>query len=129
MPGRRVSTTTRAGFNTQSIVVDQTSRGAALESTWAATDNFRLHAILGYMNVDVDVDDPNPATVAPLTPELTASLSPELTFPLEAARSRCAPTGHDRRRSRDRGSRVRRPDHRPACVGTVLMEDYKPPPW
>ena len=74
----QVSTTTGAGFNTQSIVVDQTSRGVELESTWVATDNFRLHATLGY--IDVDVDDPNPAAVAPLTPELTASLSPELTF-------------------------------------------------
>ncbi len=74
----QVSTTTGAGFNTQSIVVDQTSRGAELETTWAATDNFRLHASVGY--IDVDVDDPNPAAVAPLTPKLTASLSPELTF-------------------------------------------------
>jgi iron complex outermembrane receptor protein len=75
----QVSTTTGAGFNTESIVVDQTSRGAELETTWVATDNFRLHASVGY--IDVDVDDPNPAAVAPLTPELTASLSPELTFP------------------------------------------------
>jgi iron complex outermembrane receptor protein len=75
----QVSTTTGAGFNTQSIVVDQTSRGVELETTWAATDNFRLHATLGY--IDADVDDPNPAAVAPLTPELTASLSPELTIP------------------------------------------------
>jgi len=75
----QVSSTTGAGFNTVSIVVDQTSRGAELESTWAATDNFRLHASVGY--IDVDVDDPNPAAVAPLTPKLTASLSPELTFP------------------------------------------------
>jgi iron complex outermembrane receptor protein len=75
----QVSTTTGAGFNTQSIVVDQTSRGAELETTWAATDSFRLHASVGF--IDVDVDDPNPAAVAPLTPELTASLSPELTIP------------------------------------------------
>lgn len=75
----QVSTTTGAGFATQSIVVDQTSRGAELESTWVATDNFRLHATVGY--IDVDVDDPNPAAVAPLTPEVTASLSPELTIP------------------------------------------------
>jgi len=40
----RVSTTTGGGFSTQSIVVDQTSRVAGLESTWAATDNFRVHA-------------------------------------------------------------------------------------
>jgi iron complex outermembrane receptor protein len=76
----QVSSTTGAGFATQSIVVDQTSRGAELESTWAATDNFRIHATLGY--IDADVDDPNPNAVAPLTPELTASLSPELTFPV-----------------------------------------------
>ena len=75
----QVSTSTAAGFNTVNIVVDQTSRGAELESTWAATDHFRLHATVGY--IDVDVDDPNPAAVAPLTPELTASISPELTVP------------------------------------------------
>jgi iron complex outermembrane receptor protein len=75
----QVSSTTGAGFNTVSIVVDQTSRGAELESTWAATDNFRLHATVGY--IDVDVDDPNPAAVAPLTPKVTASFSPELTIP------------------------------------------------
>jgi iron complex outermembrane receptor protein len=74
----QVSNSTGAGFNTESIVVDQTSRGAELETTWAASDNFRLHASVGY--IDVDVDDPNPAAVAPLTPELTASLSPELTL-------------------------------------------------
>jgi iron complex outermembrane receptor protein len=76
----QVSSTTGAGFNTQSIVVDQTSRGADLEGTWAATDNFRIHATVGY--IDADVDDPNPNAVAPLTPELTASLSPELTIPV-----------------------------------------------
>jgi iron complex outermembrane recepter protein len=76
----QVSSTTGAGFNTQSIVVDQTSRGAELEGTWAATDNFRIHATVGY--IDADVDDPNPNAVAPLTPELTASLSPELTIPV-----------------------------------------------
>jgi len=75
----QVSSTTGAGFNTVSIVVDQTSRGAELETTWVATDNFRLHATVGY--IDADVDDPNPAAVAPLTPELTASISPELTMP------------------------------------------------
>jgi iron complex outermembrane receptor protein len=75
----QVSTTVGGGFSTVSIVVDQTSRGAELESTWVATDNFRLHGSLGY--IDVDVDDPNPAAVAPLTPEVTASLSPELTIP------------------------------------------------
>jgi iron complex outermembrane recepter protein len=75
----QVSTTTGAGFNTQNIVVDQTSRGAELESTWAVTDNFRLNASVGY--IDANVDDPNPFAVAPLTPKVTASLSPELTIP------------------------------------------------
>jgi iron complex outermembrane recepter protein len=78
----QVSTTSGGGFNTQSIIVDQTSRGVEWESTWAATDSFRLHTTLGY--IDADVDDPNPAAVAPLTPELTASISPELTWPAGA---------------------------------------------
>ena len=78
----QVSSTTGAGFNTQSIVVDQTSQGVELEGTWAATDNFRIHTTVGY--IDADVDDPNPNAVAPLTPELTASLSPELTIPAGA---------------------------------------------
>lgn len=78
----QVSTTVGGGFNTQSIIVDQTSRGVEWESTWAATDSFRLHTTLGY--IDADVDDPNPAAVAPLTPELTASVSPELTVPAGA---------------------------------------------
>ena len=43
----QVSTTTGAGFNTQSIIVDQTSQGVEWESTWAATDNFRLHTTAG----------------------------------------------------------------------------------
>jgi iron complex outermembrane receptor protein len=59
--------------------VDQTSQGVEWESTWAVTDSFRLYTTLGY--IDADVDDPNPAAVAPLTPELTASVSPEFTIP------------------------------------------------
>ena len=78
----QVSSTTGAGFNTVPIVVDQTSRGAEFEGSWAATDNFRIHATVGY--IDADIDDPNPNAVAPLTPELTASLSPELTIPAGA---------------------------------------------
>ncbi len=74
----QVSTTTVGGFDTRSIIVDQESKGIEWESTWLVTDNFRLHATLGY--IDADVKDPNPAAVAPLTPELTASVSPELTF-------------------------------------------------
>ncbi len=68
------------GFNTEFIIVDQTSRGVEWESTWLVTDAFRLHTTLGY--IDADVDDPNPSAVAPLTPELTASVSPEFRFAL-----------------------------------------------
>jgi iron complex outermembrane receptor protein len=76
----QVSSTTGAGFSTESIIVDQTSQGVEWESAWAVTDNFRLYTTLGY--IDVDVKDDNPFAVAPLTPELTASVSPELTVPM-----------------------------------------------
>ncbi len=75
----QVSSTAGGGFNTQSVIVDQTSRGVEWESTWAVTDNFRLYTTLGY--IDANVKDPNPLAVAPLTPELTASISPELRVP------------------------------------------------
>jgi len=58
-------------------VVDQTSIGFEWESSWVPTDSFSLHLALGY--IDVDVDDPNPAVAAPLTPEWTGSISPEFT--------------------------------------------------
>ncbi len=74
----QVSTTSGGGFSTTNIIVDQTSQGVEWEGTWLVTDNFRLHSTIGY--IDADVKDPNPAVVAPLTPELTASLSPEFTF-------------------------------------------------
>lgn len=83
----QVSETTGSGFNTQNIIVDQTSKGVEWESTWLVTDNFRIHTTLGYIDADVDepsTTDPNlsvPNAVAPLTPELTASVSPELTIP------------------------------------------------
>jgi len=77
----QVSTTAGGGgFNTANIIVDQTSQGVEWEGIWRVTDAFRLHTSLGY--IDANVDDPNPAAVAPLTPELTASVSPEFTFPL-----------------------------------------------
>jgi iron complex outermembrane receptor protein len=77
----QVSTTAGGGgFNTVNIIVDQTSMGVEWEGIWQATDAFRLHSTLGY--IDADVDDPNPAAVAPLTPELTFSISPEFSFPL-----------------------------------------------
>ncbi|HEU0225391.1 MAG TPA: TonB-dependent receptor [Steroidobacteraceae bacterium] len=75
----QVSTTSGAGFNTVNIIVDQVSQGIEWEGTWLVSDNFRLHSTLGY--IDADVQDPNPAAVAPLTPELTFSISPEFTIP------------------------------------------------
>jgi iron complex outermembrane receptor protein len=73
----QVSDNTGGGFNTVNLVVDQTSVGFEWESTWVPADSFSLHATLGYINVDVD--DPNPVVVAPLTPEWTASISPQFT--------------------------------------------------
>lgn len=69
------------GFNTVNLIVDQESMGFEWESHWAATDQFTLHATIGYINVDVN--DPNPVVEAPLTPEWTGSISPEYTQPLE----------------------------------------------
>ena len=77
----QVSTTAGAGFNTVNLIVDQTSTGFEWESTWLITDNFSLHASLGW--IDVDVDEQQGVTpVAPLTPDVTWSLSPEFTWPL-----------------------------------------------
>jgi iron complex outermembrane receptor protein len=66
-----------AGFNTINLIVDQETLGFEWESQWAPTDNFNLRLTVGYL--DVDVKDPNPVVVAPLTPEWNASISPEFT--------------------------------------------------
>jgi len=76
-----------AGFNTQNILVDQTSIGFEWEGTWLVTDAFRIQSTLGYIDTDADeqVTDPNnppPQAVAPLTPELTFSIGPEYSFGL-----------------------------------------------
>jgi iron complex outermembrane receptor protein len=76
----QVSTTAAGGFATTNIIVDQTSQGVEWEGIWQATDWFRLHSTLGY--IDAEVHDPNPAAVAPLTPEWTASISPEVNLAL-----------------------------------------------
>ncbi len=76
----QVSNNEGGGFNTFNLIVDQTSTGVEWESTWAPTDRFRLHAAIGY--IDVDVSDPDPTVAAPLTPEWTAAVSPEYTMPL-----------------------------------------------
>jgi iron complex outermembrane receptor protein len=85
----QVSEALPSGFDTQNMIVDQTSQGIEWESTWVITDNFRLHTTLGYIDTNatfVRFVGPPPSgppldPVAPLTPELTASLSPEFTFP------------------------------------------------
>ncbi len=77
----QISSNEGGGFNTINLIVDQNSKGFEWESTWAPTDRFRLHAAIGY--IDVDVDDPDPTVVAPLTPEWTATISPEYTVPLD----------------------------------------------
>ena len=76
----QVSNTTDQGFNTVNLIVDQVSSGVEWESSWRIADGFYLNTSLGY--IDVDVDGDNPFAVAPLTPELTASISPEYTFGL-----------------------------------------------
>ena len=65
----QVSSSAGLGFNTVNIFVDQTSTGFEWQSNWAPNDRFNLYTTLGY--IDVDVDDPNPSVVAPLTPDLT----------------------------------------------------------
>ncbi len=72
----QVSTTTGGGFDTRNLIVDQDSIGIEWESTLMLSDDFSLHATVGYINVDVD----DPVAVAPLTPDWTISLSPEYTF-------------------------------------------------
>jgi len=71
----QVSTTAVGGFDTRSIIVDQTSRGVEWESSLYLSEGLFIHTSLGY--IDVDVDDTG--AVAPLTPEITASISPEYT--------------------------------------------------
>lgn len=78
----QVSTTAEGGFNTTNLVVAQTSRGIEFESTWQATENFKIHSSLGYMDVDVDAQN-GVKPVAPLTPDLTFSISPSYTMSLE----------------------------------------------
>lgn len=77
----QVNTVTETGFDTNNLIVEQTSRGVEFESTYLATDNFSLHTSFGYM--DVDVEEQNGVKpVAPLTPEFTASISPSYEFEL-----------------------------------------------
>ncbi|TMP75043.1 TonB-dependent receptor, partial [Pseudoalteromonas ruthenica] len=76
-----VNVVTDSGFDTNNLIVEQTSRGIEFESTYMVTDNFTVHSSLGYM--DVDVEEQNGVKpVAPLTPELTAAISPSYAFEL-----------------------------------------------
>ncbi len=80
----QVSESSAGGFSTFAVVVDQTSTGFEWESTMLFSDNFLLHATLGYIDADVDRDPVSGVKgVAPLTPELTYSLSPEFQLPLQ----------------------------------------------
>ena len=79
----QVSTTSGSGFDTRNIIVDQDSTGVEWESTLLLGENFRLHAALGYINVDVD----DPVAVAPLTPKWTAAISPEFNINLDGGGS------------------------------------------
>ena len=77
----QVNVVTDSGFDTNNLIVEQTSRGIEFESTYMVTDNFTIHSSLGYM--DVDVEEQNGVKpVAPLTPELTAAISPSYEFEL-----------------------------------------------
>ena len=78
----QVSTTADGGFNTNNLVVSQTSRGIEFESTWNVTDNFKIHSSFGYIDVDVD-EQMGVKPVAPLTPDLTVSISPSYKVELE----------------------------------------------
>ncbi|TMP27932.1 TonB-dependent receptor [Pseudoalteromonas rubra] len=78
----QVNVVTDAGFDTNNLIVEQTSRGIEFESTYYVTDSFTLHSSFGYM--DVDVEEQNGIKpVAPLTPEWTASISPSYEFELD----------------------------------------------
>lgn len=72
----QVSATAGAGFNTVNLIVAQRTAGFEWESVWYATERFRLHATLGWLDVDVERRR-GVRPVAPLTPELTLSLSPQ----------------------------------------------------
>jgi iron complex outermembrane receptor protein len=78
----QVSSTTGAGFSTESIIVDQTSKGIELENIFQFGSNFRVHTTFGY--IDADIKGDNSDKVAPLTPKKTSSISPELTIPTGA---------------------------------------------
>lgn len=82
----QVNVVTDAGFDTNNLIVEQTSRGIEFESTYFVTDHFAIHSSLGYMDVDVEEQD-GVKPVAPLTPELTASLSPSYEFELSNSAS------------------------------------------
>ncbi|QTL34605.1 TonB-dependent receptor [Pseudoalteromonas viridis] len=78
----QVNVVTDSGFDTNNLIVEQTSRGIEFESTYYVTDQFTLHSSFGFM--DVDVEEQNGIKpVAPLTPEWTASISPSYEFELD----------------------------------------------
>ncbi|MGH8033593.1 MAG: TonB-dependent receptor domain-containing protein, partial [Lysobacterales bacterium] len=87
----QVSVTTENGFNTQNLIVDQTSNGVEWESTLLLGSNFLFNVAVGYINVDVDKGSIPEAqaefVAAPLTPKWTVTLAPEYTVPLSSGGS------------------------------------------
>lgn len=68
------------GFETANLVVEQTSRGIELDTTFNY-GNFTMMTSVGYMDVDVEEQD-GFSPVAPLTPDLTLAVGPQYTFEL-----------------------------------------------
>lgn len=78
----QVNTTAGSGFSTVNLIVAQRTAGFEWESLWYVTDNFSLHATLGWLDVEVERRQ-GVRPVAPLTPERTLSLSPAYRWRLD----------------------------------------------
>ena len=81
----QVSRVSDSGFDTANLVVEQTSRGIELDTTFNY-NNFSMMTSIGYMDVDVEEQD-GFSPVAPLTPDLTLAIGPSYTFDLESGAS------------------------------------------
>lgn len=71
----QVSTTTGSGFDTRNVIVNQRAAGLEWEGQIVLAPWLSIYSSLGYIDVNVEG-----VSVAPLTPELTASISPELVY-------------------------------------------------
>lgn len=72
----QVSTTEGSGFNTVNLIVQQTTSGFEIESTFHITDLFRMQLAVGHINITLDEQD-GVRPVAPFTPDWTLSIRPE----------------------------------------------------